>query len=269
MKKVKFKKRVLKTIGWSLTMFCFILLISFAEKSQNNREALGLRINIKGDNHNYFIESSDIKNLLNARGRKLKGKPMHDINIPMLEKIIYTNAYVDRAEVYSTIDGYVNIDVWQRNPLIRIINSDNEHYYIDEKGEFMPVTNKFSKSVVVANGYIFDHFSQNNLAFASPMPGEDNEKPILHQLYEIALFMENNEFWNSQIEQIYVNENFELELIPRVGNHKVLIGNSDDIELKLENLMIFYREGATRQGWNSYSEINLKYSGQVVCKKSN
>jgi cell division protein FtsQ len=267
MKKLKFKSSFLVFMGWFLALSGFLILLGFAGNKKNNRMALGLRVTIQNINNNYFIEPADIESLLNARGRELKGKPMHDINIPMLEKIIYTNPYIDKAEVYSTIDGYVNIDVVQRNPLIRIINTENEHYYVDEKGEFIPVSEKFSKPVVVANGYIYDRYSLQNLDYSAPVPGNDNVKPVMVQLVEVAKFLNTNEFWNDQIEQIYVNEKAELELIPRVGGHNILIGTSEDLDLKLQNLMVFYQQGASKVGWNNYSTINLKYIDQVVCTK--
>ncbi len=269
MKKIRFKSGAVRVIGWSFTMIAFVIFLGFADRSYDQRASNGLRISVKDAEQNYFIEPVDIEEILNARGRKLRGMSMDDINIPMLEKLIYTNEYVDRAEVYSTIDGYVNIDVWQRNPVVRIINSQNEHYYIDENGGFMPVSSKFSKPVVVANGYIFDRYRQKSLNFASEFPGDTAADPLLVQIYEVARFIRDDEFWNSQIEQIYVNESFDLELIPRVGDHRIIIGSSAGLEEKLEKLMVFYEKGVSRAGWNNYSVINLKYKDQVVCRKHN
>lgn len=269
MKKIRFKSGALRLVGWIFTMIAFIVFLGFADRSYNKRKSNGLRITVRDADVNYFIEPVDIEEVLNARGRKLRGMSMNDINIPMLENLVYTNQYVDRAEVYSTIDGYVNIDVWQRNPVVRIINSQNEHYYIDEAGEFMPVSTKYSKPVVVANGYIFDRYRQKSLDFASGFPGDSTEDPLLVQIYEVARFIRDDEFWNSQIEQIYVNESFDIELIPRVGDHRIIIGSSDGLMEKLEKLMVFYEKGVSRAGWNNYSEINLKYKDQVVCRKHN
>jgi cell division protein FtsQ len=269
MKKIRFRSGALKLVGWTFTMIAFVVLMGFADRSYNKRTSSGLRITVKDAESNYFIEPVDIEEILNARGRKLRGMSMNDINIPMLEKLVYTNQYVDRAEVYSTIDGYVNIDVWQRNPVVRIINSQNEHYYIDEAGEFMPVSSKYSKPVVVANGYIFDRYMQKSLDFASGFPGDTAVDPLLIQVYEIARALREDEFWNSQIEQIYVNESFDIELIPRVGDHRIIIGTSEGLDEKLEKLMVFYEKAVARTGWNNYSVINLKYKDQVVCRKHN
>ena len=79
--------------------------------------------------------------------------------------------------------------------------------------------------------------------------------------------MEADEFWKAQIIQVKVLENGELELIPRVGNHTILLGTTDELELKFKKLKIFYEKGLSKTGWNEYSQINLKFDNQVVCTK--
>ncbi|MEO0044740.1 MAG: hypothetical protein RL329_4189, partial [Bacteroidota bacterium] len=44
-------------------------------------------------------------------------------------------------------------------------------------------------------------------------------------------------------------------------------GNLDDLEDKLKRVKIFYQEGIPYEGWKKYGIINVKYKGQVVCKK--
>ena len=61
--------------------------------------------------------------------------------------------------------------------------------------------------------------------------------------------------------------NKEIELIPRVGNHIILLGSEEEMEAKFEKLMLFYKKGVQQTGWNQYSIINLKYKNQLVCVK--
>jgi cell division protein FtsQ len=49
-----------------------------------------------------------------------------------------------------------------------------------------------------------------------------------------------------------------------VGNQRILIGNADSLQVKFTNLLTFYKEVLPRVGWDKYSMINVKYSGQVV-----
>jgi cell division protein FtsQ len=112
----------------------------------------------------------------------------------------------------------------------------------------MPVPNNFSAYVPIATGYIEESYAKQ-------------------QLYEFALFLQKDKFWNSQIEQIYVAPNSDIELIPRVGNHQIILGKIEDYTENLTKLKVFYEKGLNNVGWNKYSKINLKYKNQVVCTK--
>ena len=93
----------------------------------------------------------------------MKGKTLSSINITLLEKIINKNPFVADAEVFSTIDGKINIEVKQRRPVVRIVNFKDESFYIDDQGVFMPLSEKYTARVPVANGYIFDRESERKV----------------------------------------------------------------------------------------------------------
>jgi cell division protein FtsQ len=91
----------------------------------------------------------------------------------------------------------------------------------------------------------------------------------IEQVYALAKFIEADTFWTANAEQIYVNEQQELELIPRFGDHRILVGDTTAMADKFKRLMVFYRDGLNKTGWNNYNLINLKFKGQVVCTKTN
>ena len=266
---MKISKKIINISLWSISLIVLVTLLGFSSHKQREQLCNGLIIKIADQTGNFFIEPQDIVDVLNSKGSKVKDSPMKNINLTELERIIYTNPFVARVEVYTTIDGFVNIDIWQRNPLVRVVNTENEHFYIDDNGEYMPVTDKFTSHVVVASGFVNDRPIQNGFLGALPSEITALEKPIILQLNEVALFLRNHPFWDAQVEQIYVNENSELELIPRVGNHRIVLGDSEHLSLKMKNLMTFYTDGLTKVGWEKYSVINLKYLNQVICTKAN
>jgi len=65
-----------------------------------------------------------------------------------------------------------------------------------------------------------------------------------------------------------LNQSGEIELIPKIGDQIILLGDTTQISEKLEKLKIFYTMGNRNEAWASYRVINLKYQDQVVCKKS-
>ena len=83
----------------------------------------------------------------------------------------------------------------------------------------------------------------------------------------VTNYVRTHDFWNAQIEQVYVNADGELELIPRVGNQTILFGDEKGMEEKFSKLYTFYKEGLSKTGWNQYKTINVTFKDQVVCSK--
>ncbi len=274
---MKIKKLKIPGINWKQVgiIVCYLiggggLLITMGFVGKEREAIICNAININiNDKHGYeFITKGDVLELLNSRDKQPVGKVMNDINITLLEKLINSNSFVANTEVYSTIDGELNIDIVQRNPIIRIININDEHFYIDERGEFMPISPNYTAPLIVANGNIMNSYVERKIRDNDAEVIDTNSvKPVINQIFDLAKFIINDPFWSQQLEQISINEESEIELIPRVGNHRILLGNGMNLEEKFWKLMIFYKEGLSKTGWNDYSYINLKFQNQVVCSK--
>jgi hypothetical protein len=94
------------------------------------------------------------------------------------------------------------------------------------------------------------------------------------KLINFVKYIEEDSFWRAEIVQIVAsamsNGGLELELIPRTGTHRVLFGEVCDsklVEDKLDRLLLFYQNGLTNLGWDTFSTISVQYEGQVVCAK--
>lgn len=267
-KKINWKK-VLVFSMWIIMSIGLLVTLGFVNHVQKELKCKNVFISFNENVQHDFIDEQEISELIKSK-EKLIGNHLGAINTTLLEKIIMSNPFVQKAEVYSSVDGNINVSVTQRNPLVRIITMHDEQFYIDDRGDFMPVSNKYSPPVLVANGYIFDRYTEQKINFVVTNNNTSSQvKPIIEQVYELAQFIEADTFWNAQAEQIYVNENQELELIPRIGNHRIVIGDSENLTEKFNRLMIFYTQGLNKTGWNNYSIINLKYRNQVVCTKIN
>lgn len=227
-----------------------------------------IKVNIQDETSNYFIEEADVLNMLNDRGEQLIGLPIDQINVNKLEEFLLLNPSVKDANVYRTYNGDVRISVVQRNPILRVINKSRESFYVDEEGSVMPLSNKYTAHVLVASGDIDLSFTKLSNANQSNDNEEtvENSKQQLLDLYNLASYIYQNEFWRAQIEQIYIN-NDEYELVPRVGTHIILLGDISDYKIKFKKLMALYKQGLPNVGWNKYDKINLKYDNQVICTK--
>ena len=86
-------------------------------------------------------------------------------------------------------------------------------------------------------------------------------------LFELANLLSEDDLWAYQIIQIHFSKDKEVILIPRVGNHKIIFGMLKNLEEKFQNLRLFYEQAIRLKGWNSYTDINLKFKNQIVCTK--
>lgn len=259
--------RILKIILLSLSIIGIFVVLGFARKHQVSqifdKDNLAIKIDYKTENR--FVDYDDVKNeitYLQVTGVKY----FNQINTLEIEKKIINNPSIQDAQVYKTIDGKLNVTVKQRRPIARVF-TQNESYYLDEFGGLMPLSTKYTSRIVVANGYIFEPFAKRYQLNFQNLEDTLAAKTLLDDIYKLANYIDKSAFWSSQIEQVYVNKDFEFELIPTVGNHKIVLGRIDNLPMKFNKLMVFYKKGLPKTGWNEYSEINLKYKNQIVCTK--
>jgi cell division protein FtsQ len=55
--------------------------------------------------------------------------------------------------------------------------------------------------------------------------------------------------------------------VPLIGDQKIILGNARRLENKFDRLKTFYKKAMPYVGWQQYRSINLKFNGQVVCKR--
>jgi cell division protein FtsQ len=206
-----------------------------------------LRIDIMDTLNRHFVTENEIINLLANAGLSPVGKDLATVSMSEIEEKLKENRLIKQAECFKTINGVVRIRIHQRIPVLRVFSA-GESYYIDSEGEKMPVPVNFSAYLPVASGYI-------------------DEEYATEQLYEFALFLQQDRFWNSQIRQIYIAPNGDVELTPAVGNHQIILGRMENYRENLDKLRLFYEKGLSKVGWNRYSVINLKFENQVVGTK--
>ena len=258
---------MLKRINWKFLFKCFawivslggiVTLMSFVNIKKRTVNCTNIKILIPGADN--FIEREEIDAILKQSEGQLIGRNLENINLHAIEQRIKANPYIALSTVYADMDGVIHIEISQRQPLLRIINNGGQDYYIDRHGLKMPVSPNFTANVLVANGRILEHFGGRVDTLVTKMASD---------LYKTALYLKKDTLWDSQIEQIFVNDKDDIELVPRVGNQRIILGNADSLDTKMNNLLVFYKKAMPQVGWDTYKTINIKYTNQIVCEKNN
>ena len=261
---------ILKITSWVLLVAAAGVLVGFVEAEHYKRTCSKVSVDIDYGSADALFTKKDIDSLIVKTAGNLKGKPLGYINTHRLESVIGKQPYVARVAVFETSKGELVVNIRQREPLLRVINNQFESFYLDQTGILLPVKLGFSARVPVANGHIRDSFIKKPSYRVNIMALSDSiyYDSLLTNLYRLSVFISHDPFLKAQIDQIYVTETQEFELVPKVGNHIILLGTAENLDEKFAKLLAFYKYGLNKIGWNKYNVINIKYRNQVVCSKT-
>lgn len=247
---------VFNVFAWVISISALLMLMSFIETKKKELTCKKVKILLPGNQ--FFIEQAEVYDILNANNKELVGKRLYYLNMQNLEDKLKANPFILVAKVYADMDGIIHAEINQRVPILRIFNNAGQDFYVDENGLKIPLSNHFTARVLAANGNI-------NEIFIGKI--DTLKTQIGKSVFAVASFIANDTLWNEQIEQIFVTQNHNIQLVPRLGNQTIILGNADSLSNKFRNLLAFYKKAMPKAGWNTYSNINLSYTGQIVCEK--
>ena len=250
---MKIVKKILVILGWLCLAGIVGFTIYFTYTQKEAVRCQSIVVLISPDSPRY-IDEAEISGMVERLGEPVIGHRLLDINIEELETKLSAFTTLKDVEIYRKVEargwsltGKLIINVGERTPVLRIKTAD-EDYYLDMGGIQIPVSQKYTDRMVIASGTFPDETVKNNLI-------------------KMADFVNKDEFWKAQIEQIFIQANGELLLIPQVGDYLIEFGKPEDYELKFRNLKAVYQQGFKNFGWNKYKAISVKYQNQVVCTK--
>jgi cell division protein FtsQ len=239
-------------------LFALVMITAAMAEKEEQKVCKNMVIKTNTDNEPGFLNKSDVKELLyKAFQDSIMRKPLDLIPVSEVEKVLTDNPYVANAHVFIDMNESLHINIVQRMPVMRIINKYNVHYYIDENANKIPLNNKFTCRVPVVTGHIMEGYDKG---------GKISSKE-LQNIFNVMNIIAEDSFWSAQIEQVEIQEDGSMHLIPKIGNHVIIMDKGTDVDVALDKLLIFYHEGLPYTGWDKYSSINLSYKGQIVCTK--
>jgi len=256
----------LKNILWLLFIGAVWAVMSFVNSAQKKRVVGIPEIKIEMHEDMMFLTKEDI--LTRLKDKHLIGEELtySEVEMEEIETFLMDMPEIKHAEVYSFISGEWKIDISLRRPIARIFNLDGSSCYLDKDGTLMPLSLNYTAHVLTVDGNINETDYLKNV---DDIINNDSLKTIeiLDDLYEISNYVCSDEYLSAQITHLHINRFGEFELIPRVGEQRIMFGEAEYIAGKFKKLEYFYTEGISRAGWEKYDTINIMYKSQVVCSK--
>lgn len=215
--------------------------ISGYNRSVADMACHSLEIDFKGGEP--FLRAEDVLDLLEREYGVFVGQRIQDISLSRVEALLNASGPVRKSEAWISGDGVLHVSLRQRDPVLRF-SEGRDGFYIDTEGVVFPLQPSHQADVPVVSG---------------PRPsGEDWPIKVVHTVRYLRERGVN-------ADSLHCNKGGELTLIGTGGEH-ILLGRPGRISEQYPLLQCYYeRISPVREG---YKSINLKYSNQIICRKS-
>ena len=245
--------KVLIVLVWVAIGSGLLILLVAANKKEQKHLCKDVSIRIKGVGESFYIDKGDIITILkNGSDKKLVGQPLNEMNLAEMERLLEKSSWIADAELYFDSQDILHITAIERQPIDRIFTKAGTSYYIDSTATRLPLLQKMSVRVPVVTN------------FPAGKKLKKQDSVLLKEIKDLALFINDNNFWNAQVAQIDIVDKRNIELIPTIGNHVIRIGAAENVKEKMDRLFVFYKKVLSKTGFDHYSIVDVQYKDQVV-----
>jgi cell division protein FtsQ len=246
-------KKFLLTVMWTVVCAATIVLLVAAARNKNGKRCKDVIVTIKGVDGTEYVSKKQILNTISGgRPELMKGAPIKTFDLQQLEDRLERNLWIRNAELFFDNNDVLHADITEREPVARVFMVNGQSFYIDDMGEQLPITND-----QVARVPVFTSFPNETTA------GRKKDSVLQEQVKQMGHFLLKSDFWMAQVDQVNIN-NYEFELVPKLGNHLIQFGDTEKMEQKFNRLLLFYKNIMNKTGWNYYNVLDVRFNKQLV-----
>ena len=224
-----------------------ILGILWARDKGRDEVCTEVKVQVINDDSTQFVTPEGVIEELERKHVIVKGKPVWQINVEDIERLLEESQYIEGVECMFENGGRLKIQVEQIVPVMRIFDGDHS-YYVNKDGKRMTAVSTFHADVPIVEG----HFTQNY----SPM-----------RLWPMIKYVEEDSTLKSLVTMYFMRDSNNIFVVPSIHGHVVNMGNCDGFESKFKKLKLFYEKVMPVKGWMHYDTISVKWDHQVVATK--
>ena len=224
-----------------------VLGILWARDKGRDEVCTDVKVEVINDDSTHFVTPLGVIEELERKHVIVKGKPVWQINVEDIEKLLEESQYIEDAECMFENGGRLKIQVEQIVPVMRVFDGDHS-YYVNKDGKRMTAVSTFHADVPIIEG----HFSQKY----SPL-----------RLLPMIKYVEQDSALKALVTMYYMRDSNNIYIVPSIHGHVVNMGNCDGYENKFKKLKLFYEKVMPVKGWMHYDTISVKWDHQVVATK--
>ncbi len=254
-RKISVRKVLQVLLALVATGGCITALLS-ASNIEDKKTLTGVDVNITNGDKYKFLDNDMVKSIaITDRHVDVLHMPVNKLDIQRMEYILTANPWVANAQAYIDNQNVLHLNVTQRAPVARVFEDNGGSYYLDTSLAQMPISKQYTYYTTIVTN-------------VPQMHDDSISRSIKGQVVALVRFVEQNSFWRAQIAQIAMDSSYSFQLVPVLGNHIILLGDTTDMKEKFDNLLLFYKKIMTHIGWDKYQRLDLRFKGQVVASPS-
>ncbi len=254
-RKISIRKILQVFVTLVVTTCCIIAMVS-ASRIEDSKTIKSVAVHIKNDKKYHFIEQQEILDLaITNRDVDIAHTPLSKLDMHSMERVIVADPWVAGAQVYIDNDKVLHMYVTQRIPVVRVFQKNSSSYYLDTTFSIMPL----SKSSVYYTTVVTN---------VPELKNDSASWSVRKDIISLVRTIQADTFWNAQISQVIVDSAGMFELVPMLGDQRIIFGDATRVKEKLHNLFIFYKNVLNRIGWDKYQTLDVRFKGQVIASPS-
>lgn len=197
-----------------------------------------------------YLSEAELNQLLRTEDLYPVGRALDRVSLHRIEKTVAHHPMVRTAECYLTPRNEVHIRLTQRVPLLRVQGA-NDSYFVDTDRRVMPVRAAVRDEVLLVTGNTGIQLASGDLA-------------------DFAMWLQEDAYWRTRIRRVHVLHPYKLVLhMTDTQLPPVVMGSLTAYENKLKKLRTFLENGAEATAGKQYTELDIRYNGQVIGRKNN
>ena len=240
--------KILKNFIYVLTTLFIVVIVIFSFKN-NSSPIKEIVIN----SENKFLDRYRIESLITEK----MDKDSIIKNADIIEKNILANPFVKEIKLYQDLSNKLIVDLVQYQPIARLVSENKKDFYIDLHGNIFPTSTKFSERVLLIHTDDNINYDLKNI----------NSTDYGKKIFNMINYIINDNFLSKIISEIDINYDKNIIIYPQVSKQKIIFGYPEQIDVKFDKLMLFYKKILPAKGWNTYKTVNLKFKNQIICDK--
>ena len=239
------KKSIWINIQLIAILALVVFLYSFTSKRNEQRKISKPVIEFL-DSESPFVTPEMVNNLLIDNFGGTFSIQKDRVNLNKIEQTINKHDLIENSEVFLSVDGKLKTVIKQKTPIARVFNG-NTSFYIDYKGDRMPLSSNCSARVPLVYGDFNNRYSTNSVE-------------LLRAIY-------NDDFLKKNIIGMEILPDGSVVMKNRDYDYDIIFGRTIHMERKINNYKAFFQKAVQDTLIKSYKKINLKFTRQVVCTK--